>query len=41
VCAHSLTGGYTCPVGKSLPYQRKHVLPEQTKYTYQAAQQDC
>jgi transposase len=32
---------YTCPAGKSLPYQRKHGLPGQTKYTYQAAQQDC
>ncbi|HEV2988274.1 MAG TPA: transposase, partial [Candidatus Angelobacter sp.] len=32
---------YTCPMGKNLPYQRKHVQPGQTKYTYQAAQQDC
>jgi transposase len=32
---------YTCPVGKSLPYKRKHVQPGQTKYTYQAAKQDC
>lgn len=32
---------YTCPAGKSLPYQRKHVLPGQTKYTYQAAKEDC
>ena len=32
---------YTCPAGKSLPYQRKNVLPGQTKYIYQAAKQDC
>lgn len=32
---------YTCPAGKSLPYKRKHVLPGQTKYTYQAAKADC
>jgi transposase len=32
---------YTCPVGKSLPYTRKHVLPGQTKYTYQAGKEDC
>jgi transposase len=32
---------YTCPAGKTLPYQRKNVLPGQTKYIYQAAQQDC
>lgn len=32
---------YTCPVGKSLPYKRKNVLPGQTKYTYQAAKADC
>lgn len=32
---------YTCPAGKSLPYKRKHVLPGQTKYTYQAAKEDC
>lgn len=24
---------YTCPVGKSLPYKTKNVLPGQTKYT--------
>jgi len=32
---------YTCPAGKSLPYQRKHQQRGQTKYTYEAAQQDC
>lgn len=32
---------YSCPAGKSLPYKRKHVLPGQTKYTYQAAKEDC
>lgn len=32
---------YTCPAGKSLPYKRKQVLPGQTKYTYQAAKEDC
>jgi len=32
---------YICPVGKSLPYKRKHVLPGQIKYTYQAAKADC
>jgi len=32
---------YTCPAGKTLPYKRKNILPGQTKYTYQAAQQDC
>ena len=32
---------YICPAGKSLPYKRKHVMPGQTKYTYQAAKEDC
>jgi transposase len=32
---------YICPAGKSLPYKRKHVLPGQSKYTYQAAKEDC
>lgn len=32
---------YTCPMGKSLPYKRKHVRMGQTKYTYQAAREDC
>jgi transposase len=32
---------YTCPAGKSLPYQRKHRQAGQTKYTYQAAKEDC
>jgi hypothetical protein len=32
---------YTCPAGKNLPYQRKQVLPGQSKYTYQAAKEDC
>ena len=32
---------YTCPTGKSLPYQRKNVLPGQTKYIYQAKTEDC
>ena len=32
---------YTCPAGKSLPYQRKNVLPGQTKYFYQAKREDC
>lgn len=32
---------YTCPVGKSLPYKTKNVLPGQTKYTYRAAKEDC
>jgi len=32
---------YTCPAGKSLPYKRKHRVPGQIKYTYQAAKADC
>lgn len=32
---------YTCPAGKSLPYQRKNLLPGQTKYFYQARREDC
>lgn len=32
---------YICPAGKSLSYQRKNLLPGQTKYFYQARREDC
>lgn len=33
--------GYTCPVGKTLLYKRKNLLPGQTKYFYEAKKEDC
>jgi transposase len=32
---------FTCPAGKTLPYKKKQGMTGQTKYTYQADQQDC